>query len=130
MVAESQALRRACAKFGLGRHLYDQPAPWVDYDAERKTIRPPRPVRPEAPAAAQPRPQAQRPTVSPARSDHDTLGRARAATMHRELARLGLGRSEHQALARQVLNRGVSDFAGLTEADARRLWRAARTARK
>src|SRR6056297_284536 len=39
--AEAQAFKRAASKFGLGRHLYDLPAPWVEYDAERKTIRSP-----------------------------------------------------------------------------------------
>lgn len=31
--AESQAFKRACAMFGLGRYLYSLPALWVEYDA-------------------------------------------------------------------------------------------------
>ena len=31
-VAEAQAFKRACSKFGLGRYLYDIPLTWVDYD--------------------------------------------------------------------------------------------------
>jgi len=30
--ASAQAFKRACAKFGLGRYLYDLPRVWVDYD--------------------------------------------------------------------------------------------------
>lgn len=30
--AESQAFKRACAMFGLGRYLYSLPALWVEYD--------------------------------------------------------------------------------------------------
>jgi hypothetical protein len=37
-VAEAQAMKRACAMFGLGRYLYDLPAVWVDYDAQGKRI--------------------------------------------------------------------------------------------
>ncbi|MDZ7703647.1 MAG: Rad52/Rad22 family DNA repair protein [Trueperaceae bacterium] len=36
--AEQQAFKRACSKFGLGRHLYDEPAQWQPYDAKRKQI--------------------------------------------------------------------------------------------
>lgn len=31
--AESQAFKRACAMFGLGRYLYSLPTAWVEYDA-------------------------------------------------------------------------------------------------
>jgi len=34
--ASAQAFKRACAKHGLGRYLYDLPRVWVDYDAERR----------------------------------------------------------------------------------------------
>lgn len=36
--AESQAFKRACAAFGLGRYLYNLPAVWADYDKERRTF--------------------------------------------------------------------------------------------
>lgn len=36
--AESQAFKRACAMFGLGRYLYSLPSSWVDYDANAKTF--------------------------------------------------------------------------------------------
>lgn len=34
--AAAQAFKRACAKFGLGRHLYDMPQIWAEYDGQRK----------------------------------------------------------------------------------------------
>jgi len=34
--ALAQAFKRACAKFGLGAYLYSLPAPWVEYDSQRK----------------------------------------------------------------------------------------------
>lgn len=37
-VAEAQAFRRACSKFGLGRYLYDIPVAWVDYDENKKRL--------------------------------------------------------------------------------------------
>jgi len=36
--AYSQAFRRACAQFGLGRYLYDLPRLWVPYDPKRHAI--------------------------------------------------------------------------------------------
>lgn len=35
-VAEAQALKRACAMFGLGRYLYTMPSGWADYDPATK----------------------------------------------------------------------------------------------
>lgn len=37
-VAEAQAMKRACAMFGLGRYLYDLPSAWVAYDSQNKRI--------------------------------------------------------------------------------------------
>lgn len=34
--AESQAFKRACVAFGLGRYLYSFPATWAAYDAQKK----------------------------------------------------------------------------------------------
>lgn len=33
---EAQAMKRACAMFGLGRYLYNLPSAWVEYDAQTK----------------------------------------------------------------------------------------------
>lgn len=35
-VAEAQAMKRACAMFGLGRYLYALPTTWADYDAKTR----------------------------------------------------------------------------------------------
>jgi hypothetical protein len=34
--AESQAFKRACVAFGLGRYLYNFPATWAAYDGQKK----------------------------------------------------------------------------------------------
>lgn len=36
--AESQAFKRACAMFGLGRYLYSLPTAWVEYDAANRSF--------------------------------------------------------------------------------------------
>lgn len=36
--AESQAFKRACASFGLGRYLYSLPQVWAAYDDKKKQI--------------------------------------------------------------------------------------------
>jgi hypothetical protein len=36
--AASQAFKRACAAFGLGRYLYSLPQVWADYDQKSKQI--------------------------------------------------------------------------------------------
>lgn len=116
---EAQALKRACARFGLGRYLYELPVVWIPYDPEAKTFR-------TSPAAAQPQEGRPLGPTSSAPKGPAPLGRQRASTMHRELARLGLRRSEHQAIAQRVLERPVDDFATLTEGEAKQVWRAAR----
>lgn len=35
-VTEAQAMKRACAQWGLGRYLYDLPTMWVEWDNEHK----------------------------------------------------------------------------------------------
>jgi hypothetical protein len=58
--AEAQAFKRACSKFGLGRHLYDIPAQWVGYDKDKRqlTERPRLPKEPARPARSTPTPPA------------------------------------------------------------------------
>jgi hypothetical protein len=48
--AFSDALKRAAIKFGIGRYLYRLPKQWVDYDAQRKTLK----SQPQLPAWAMP----------------------------------------------------------------------------
>lgn len=50
--AEAQAFKRACAKFGLGRYLYDFPTPWVPYDQQKRQLV----ETPKHPKLAQPKP--------------------------------------------------------------------------
>lgn len=38
--ASAQAFKRACAKFGLGRYLYDIPRVWAEYDDQKKSFTP------------------------------------------------------------------------------------------
>jgi len=107
--AEAQAFKRACSKYGLGRYLYDQPTNWVDYDPKTKQL------------LKTPRLDAATP-----QSPVDGIGIARATAMHEHLIRLGLLREEHFAFATQVLGRRVINFASLSDADARVVWRQAR----
>ena len=109
--AEAQAFKRACVKFGLGRYLYDIPIVWVPYDenarrlAETPTLHPrflPLEVAPELPK----------------------LSKSRAAAMHKEIGRLGLG--EHYAFASERLGRSVSTYQQLTEEEALDVWNAAK----
>jgi hypothetical protein len=37
-VAEAQAFKRACSKFGLGRYLYEIPIQWVEYDEDKNRL--------------------------------------------------------------------------------------------
>ena len=37
-VAEAQAFKRACSKFGLGRYLYEIPIQWVEYDEDNNRL--------------------------------------------------------------------------------------------
>lgn len=63
--AEAQAFKRACSKFGLGRHLYDERVQWVAYDSQkRKLLETPKPSRP-----SKPQPQAQTRQEAPRQPD-------------------------------------------------------------
>ncbi len=103
--AEAQAFKRACSKFGLGRYLYDLPAPWMAYDADKKRLL-------EVPQLPAPRAQPV------------TLSRERAAAMHKELGKLGLATARHYELAGDVLKREVKSFTVLTEEEALAVWNA------
>ena len=113
--AEAQAFKRACAKFGLGRHLYAAAPRWVPYDADRRCLvnRKDDMATRSDPNAAQPRPS-------------EGIGHDRAQRMHRELQGLGLARSAHVDYAGHVLHRHVQDLAVLTPGEAAIVWRAAK----
>lgn len=120
--AEAQAFKRAASKFGLGRHLYDMPAPWMAYDAERRTIRSPsQPCgNPSHGGQRAPRDLPQKRATS---SDSVRLGHERAAKFHLELIRRGVPRCRHASLVSEVLKHPVKGLYELTEDEARRVLR-------
>jgi hypothetical protein len=105
-VAEAQAFKRACSKFGLGRYLYDVPITWVGYDEGNRRLT----ETPTLPERFHPRLE----PVEPVR-----LTAHRASLLHKELGRLStIASREHQALAGEALSRKVNGFTGLTEDEA------------
>lgn len=141
--AEAQAFKRACSKFGLGRHLYDGEAQWVAYDEQkRKLLETPKPTPPRQYASAsQTRPSsrnasqaAPNKTVQAAPSNNapdpdEPLDSKNAAEFHAHLKdKYGqyLTMNEHYPLAEAALGRNVKSFVGITRADARRITAAAR----
>ena len=134
-VAEAQAFKRACSKFGLGRYLYDLPVAWVGYDetTRRLTETPslPVPVRaePKPPVAAVIDERATDKQVTDERAAEPTgplLSARRADAMGRELEKLGFASREQRRLAERVLGHEVAAFSGLTEAEALEVWNVAR----
>jgi hypothetical protein len=105
-VAEAQAFKRACSKFGLGRYLYDVPVTWVGYDEGSRRLN----ETPTLPERFHPQPE----PVEPIR-----LTAHRASLLHKELGRLStIASREHQVLAGAALSRKVDGFTGLTEDEA------------
>ena len=132
--AEAQAFKRACSKFGLGRYLYDLPAPWVDYDGKKLLRTPTLPSQAQTATTrtSTPTPQAQAPTtpqaqastnhnpyVEPHEDDPDTLSRERAQAMHRELGKLGFKTEMHYIHAEHVTGRRIKSLTQLTDSEAR-----------
>jgi len=108
-VAEAQAFKRACSKFGLGRYLYDIPIQWVDFDAEKNRLL-------ETPKLA---------TRFVPQLSIDTTPRLstdRAEAMRLELEKLGYASLSHEALVEKVLGRKVSSLVQLSEAEALEIW--------
>ena len=105
-VAEAQAFKRACSKFGLGRYLYDVPIAWVGYDENSRRLT----ETPTLPERFHPQPEPVRLTAH------------RASLLHKELGRLStIASQEHQTLAGEALSRTVDSFTGLTEDEALRV---------
>lgn len=120
--AEAQAFKRACSKFGLGRYLYDVPDYWVDYDKAKKKL-----------VGKLPTIQVAAPTVTPPVAQHKeegltadgTLTNARAASMHKELGKLGIKTPEHYEWASKVTEREITSLTQLTGKEANEVyWRA------
>lgn len=124
--AEAQAFKRACSKFGLGRYLYDLPAPWVDYDGKKLLRTPTLPRQTQTTHTATTTtttPQAQAPTNHTDTSNYpaseETLSRERAQAMHRELGKLGFKTEMHYIHAEHVTGRRIKSLTQLTDSEAR-----------
>lgn len=114
--AEAQAFKRACSKFKLGKYLYDLPVVWVPYDGQsKKLLQVPKLPVPPNPAVTLPSPAQQ-----------ERLSKERASVMHRELALLGIGSSEHYAFATRIIGRSIRSLTELTGEEAKRVWNAAK----
>jgi hypothetical protein len=122
--AEAQAFKRACSKFGVGRHLYDLAAPWVRYDEESKKLRETPRLRLKG-SAGRDHDAGQSMPGRGATTAHvePTLSRERARKMHINLTRLGFVKyDEHYSLAEKVMGREVKSLTTLTESQARAVW--------
>ena len=105
-VAEAQAFKRACSKFGLGRYLYDLPVVWVGYDQNSRRLT----ETPTVPERFCPQPE---PVTPP---EPVRLTSSRASRLHRELGKLlTIASREHTQIAHEALSTEVESFTGLTE---------------
>jgi hypothetical protein len=147
-VAEAQAFKRACSKFGLGRYLYEIPIQWVEYDEDKNRLADtpqlpekflPKKVAASTPAptlqargvvqggVVQDKPQAATPAPASATTTRptgsgSTLNPERAEAMAYELEKLGYPKRDQLRLASSVLEKPVRDFATLSETEALEVW--------
>lgn len=113
-VAEAQAFKRACVKFGLGRYLYDIPASWVSYDnAKGQLLETPSLPKKFLPAA---KTAPREPQLTP----------ERAEAMAAELVKLGFEPREQVKLAASAVGRPVRALTQLSEAQALEVWATAK----
>jgi hypothetical protein len=119
-VAEAQAFKRACSKFGLGRYLYEIPIQWVDYDEEKSRLADvPQPPDKFLPKKVEPA----KPQTSRGRGvNSSTLNPERAKGMSDELEKLGYPKRDQLRLASSVLEKPVRDLATLSETQALKVW--------
>lgn len=123
-VAEAQAFKRACVKFGLFRYLYDIESPWVEYDEEKRALK----QTPTLPARFLPqgdKSQGVRNSV-PKVEPLATLPAERADALANELKKLGFTDAEQLELAGEVIEGKVTSLTALTEAQAVELWQTAK----
>jgi hypothetical protein len=117
-VAEAQAFKRACSKFGLGRYLYDIPISWVGYDEGSRRLT----ERPGPGGAALVKTTPTLPQRFHQQPEPVRLTAHRASLLHKELGRLStITSQEHQGLAGEALSRTVDSFTGLTDDEALRV---------
>ena len=125
-VAEAQAFKRACSKFGLGRYLYDIPTTWVAYDDKKERLK----ETPSLPAKFLPQTKKitrATPTPQEAKTPQvPLLAPERAEAMVIELEKIGFSRAEQLKLATSVLGRPVRAFTQVTEAEALEVWASAK----
>lgn len=122
-VAEAQAFKRTCSKFGLGRYLYDLPLMWVEYDEEKGRLK----DTPEIPAKYLP---GAKPNFNPINASGEVayevgptlLSPERAAAMSSELVKIGYPKNEQARLASSVLERPIKDLVQLTDTEAFEVW--------
>ena len=122
-VAEAQAFKRACSKFGLGRYLYDLPLTWVDYDqAKGKLLE-----TPTLPAKFLPERKDTK-SVKPEKKlpEQPLLTPERAEAMAVELEKLGFARKEQLKLVTSILRHPVRALTELNEAEALEVWASAK----
>jgi hypothetical protein len=135
-VAEAQAFKRACSKFGLGRYLYEIPIQWMEFDDEKNRLAD-TPTLPEkflpkkvSQSVAQPKGLVQDKLES-SKLSHEpssrsgqaqTLNPERAEAMTYELEKLGYPKRDQLRLASSVLEKPVRDLAGLNETEALEVW--------
>jgi hypothetical protein len=128
-VAEAQAFKRACSKFGLGRYLYDLPTFWVDFDEEKNRLK----ETPEIPNKYLPRITSEEPIklqfTTPSLQAHQpqslephTLSPERADAMSSELEKLGYPKREQLRLASSVLEKPIKDLTALSDSEAFEIW--------
>lgn len=133
--AEAQAFKRACARHGLLRYLYEIPIIWVDYNHEKRRLL----DTPELSGRFVPRTPAsrdgtdlenaeERQTRTETPEKRETLSHERAVAMSRELEKLGLPAKEQRTFAAAALGRRIGKFTELTDGEALEVWNAAKRA--
>jgi hypothetical protein len=150
-VAEAQAFKRACSKFGLGRYLYEIPIQWTEYDEDKNRLADvpqlpdkflPKKTAPATRATTkdtlvqdsmvqsnivqgsmvQDKVKTLAPVPAPSTSKGQTLNPERAEAMAYELEKLGYPKRDQLRLASSVLEKPVRDFATLSETEALEVW--------
>ncbi len=116
---EAQALKRACAAWGLGRYLYALPPSWVAFDEGTKRLT----ERPKIAAKFLPKAAASKPKATPKNEGLEPkLSEDRAKAMQRELSKLGFGSQEKvDSLVISALNE-VMGLQDMTEKEALEVW--------
>lgn len=123
--AEAQAVKRACAAWGLGRYLYDLPLVWAPYDDQKKCLlETPKLSSKHQPAKVQHSRPAEPASASAAKAE--TLPPERAQALAKTLEKLGYDEGLMLLAASEALSRDVNALTELTEAEGVEVWSYAR----